>query len=436
MGILFGHGGHRSGPSHLGLICSENHEGIVPSTLRLLPDLQSVSWTQVPISNLRALDLDATFRLNHGDDLPIASSNRVINGQHRPPLEEEATRIADSWKGPHSCEERYCVWSNTGFSGQGMSIVTTMANHQRVERLPKVTARLEGASSHFLLAAVPGKGLGLIATRKIRRGERIMAVQPAILVHLKFIEESELEDQYRLLELAVNKLPTARKDSFMAQAGDLGGHRISDVIFTNSFQMSLGEEDGFHLGNFPEVSRFNHDCRPNVAFYIDNNLTHHTHAVRDIHPGEELSISYLDSFQARSVRQERARASWGFSCSCSQCSLSKTEADASDARLFSIYQIENEISDFSNQEASPALVERLISLYREERLEFRIAGAYTIAALKYNLFGKAKLAKKYAELAVEAGIIENGPDAADVRAMRELADDPKGHWSWNQKPRR
>lgn len=80
------------------------------------------------------------------------------------------------------------------------------------------------------------------------------------------------------------------------------------------------------------------------------------------------------------------------------------------------------------------MIKEYVSLYRKERLEYKMAEAYTLAALNYNLFGKADMVKKYALLAVEAGLIESGPDAADVQQMKIIADDPKSHWSWNMKP--
>ncbi|KAI0125788.1 hypothetical protein BJ170DRAFT_447834 [Xylariales sp. AK1849] len=337
-------------------------------------------------------------------------------------------------QGPHKCIGKYCVWFKSEFSGQEMAIITTSENSQRIGRPSFAKPNTHLSSSHFRMTQIPGKGVGMIAARTIHRGEQIVAARPVMLVHRQLIDELALEDQHRLLETAMDQLPPTRQQQFLAQAGEVGGHEIEDIMFTNSFQISLGQGYSQHFGNFPEVSRYNHDCRPNVAFYIDQNLTHHTHAIRDIQAGEELTISYLDSFRARSVRQERARASWGFSCTCPQCSLPKAEADASDARLYSIYQVENQAADYSNENTTPAMVEDLIRLYKAERLDFKIGDAYTIAALNYNLFGMVEMAKMYAKLSLEQGLLEHGPDALDREAMRILMDDPKGHWSYNRRP--
>jgi len=119
----------------------------------------------------------------------------------------------------------------------------------------------------FVERALPGKGLGLVAKRPIRRGELVMVEAPAMLVQKRVLEDSS--GRYiGSLDLAARSLPAARRKAFMRQgrAGDgEGGYRILDILLTNSFQLSLageGEAAGFHYGNYPNASRINHDCRP------------------------------------------------------------------------------------------------------------------------------------------------------------------------------
>ncbi|KAI0596285.1 hypothetical protein F4775DRAFT_585073 [Biscogniauxia sp. FL1348] len=338
----------------------------------------------------------------------------------------------DVWIRTQDCVDQYCVYSNKGLYGQGMAVVTNSQSQRLIEQSQNSTVHIGLGEPKYRVAQIPGKGNGLVANGTIRRGEPIITSKPALLVHQGVFGELDLEDIYQLLESAVENLPKARKASYLAQAGKMGGHRIVDILFTNSYQMNVGDHESFHhYGNFPAASLFNHDCRPNLAFYIDENLTYHTHAIRDIKPGEELTVSYLDPFEPRAARQERTRHSLGFSCSCSLCSAPPKEADASDARLRSIKRIEDELGDFGSQLASPALIEKLVALYERERLAFKMSGAYTLAALNYNLLGLAEPAQRYAKLAVEAGRLENGPDASDVREMQELSDDPTAHWTWD-----
>ena len=167
-----------------------------------------------------------------------------------------------------------------------------------------------------------------------------------------------------------------------------------------------------------------------VAFYIDAHLTHRTHAARDIQPGEELTIAYIDISGTRAARQARIHQAWGFECSCSHCSTSPEDSKASDSRLAEIETIETQLGDFHSNQASQMMIVRLLQLCERERLYTRMAGAYTLAAMNYNLFGNWKAAKKYAGLAVQAGNIEYGPNA-DVIEMQDLERNPRGHWTWN-----
>ncbi|KAH8893841.1 SET domain-containing protein [Thozetella sp. PMI_491] len=357
-----------------------------------------------------------------------------------PQLEANNTTLLDPdavWEGPHSCAGVFCVYSNWAFAaGKGVVVISTARSAEAIAKLPafrSVATRFTSHDDLFRLTEVPGKGLGLVAQRPIRRGLPIMARSPTVIAHRRIVDELSQDEQERLLEAAVARLPGATRTTFLAQMGHFGGHRIRDIIFTNSFELGLPVEDGHHFANFPEASRFNHDCRPNVAFYMDADLTHRTHVVRDIAAGEELTISYVNAFRVRAVRQARAERSWGFGCTCAHCSLPAPLANASDNRLFRIYEIETELADWKSKIDADA-IELLMSLYAQERLlESHAADAYTLAALNYNALGREVLAVKYALLSLEQGVLENGPAAPDVAAMVSLLEAPRSHWSWRKR---
>lgn len=344
------------------------------------------------------------------------------------------------WDGPRHCTRQYCVYSNRQFSG-GIVVITDSKNAEQISRLPDVTSLHQpaGQPPPFYATEIPGKGTGLVANRTIRRGEPIMTWQPTFMIHRRLTEDLSAEELRHVLDAALLRLPAQRRRAFSRQLGQFGGHRVSDILLTNSFQMNVGGgdggggEEGHHLGNFPDVSRLNHDCRPNLAFRIDEQLAHHTYAVRDVAIGEELTISYMNPFETHAVRQQHILQSWGFKCACPHCSMSEGGVKESDARLYEIDEIEAELGDFSSRKASLKMVQRLLRLYELERLDAKIHGAYVLAALNYNLFGDAKNAKKYAELAVQAGVVEFGPDAEDVKAMRALAANPRQHFTWRRR---
>lgn len=372
------------------------------------------------------------------DDICSSGSDHsrqdIVTGHHgRPSSNPSISSNQTGWDGPKHCVGEYCVYSNRQFAG-GIVVITNRENARRISKFPEVAVPRPGPPP-FYATEIPGKGTGLVANQTIKRGEPIMTWQPTFMIHRKLTDDVAPEDLRYILDAALVKLPAPRRRAFLRQLGQFGGHRVSDILLTNAFQMDVGGEgaEGHHLGNFPDVSRFNHDCRPNVAFRIDDQLTHRTHAVRDIKAGEELTLSYMNPFETHAVRQQHIMGSWGFQCTCPHCSMAEKDIQESDARLHEIDEIEAELGDFTSSKASIKMVERLLELYRKERLDSKVHGPYVLAALNYNLFGDASKARKYANMAVEAGIIEYGEDADDVEAMRILAKDPKGHFTWRER---
>ncbi|KAK3312314.1 hypothetical protein B0H66DRAFT_570413 [Apodospora peruviana] len=344
------------------------------------------------------------------------------------------------WEGPVDCLSSYCIFFNSGFAnGRGIVAITTTAN---VDKLKSIDVAI--TSSHdttvtgdaYTVSEVAGKGLGMIASTPLRRGDTIMQKTPALLVHRGFLESiPPSQAQRNLLDAAAELIPSPLKEGFFDQMAHMGGqvHKIVDIMGTNSFQMDLGGQDGHHYGNYPEVSRYNHDCRPNVVFYIDKEtLMHTTTVVRQVKPGEELTISYLDPLKPRAHRRHRAHLAWGFGCACPQCSLPDKEADKSDERLEEIARIEAQLADIYDKKVNVKMLKRLAALYEEERLEAKVANGYTMIALNANMLGQEKMAKEYAARAREAVLLEHGPadTGGDAAAMADLARDPKGHFTW------
>ncbi|KAK1972407.1 SET domain-containing protein [Colletotrichum sublineola] len=375
-----------------------------------------------------------------------ALARLATNGTTEPPKKKKKDiwRSDEGWYGPHACAGAYCSYSRPSFAGgRGIVLVTTPFSAEEASHLPAFAAESiagEGDGDLFRIVEMPGKGLGLVANQPIRRGQRIMTQPPAVVVHRRFIDDIETEGQYRVLEDAVAHLPEATRAMFMAQMGQAAAHRstgqrVHDIMHTNSFELGLRITDGHHFGNYPEVSRFNHDCRPNVAFYIDDSdLRHYTHAVRDIQPGEELTISYVDSLSARVVRQDRAQRNWGFGCACAHCSLPEPFARASDERLTRMWEIEQQLSHWNGETVDEEMIERLVSLYRQEQLDqSHGADAFRLAALNYNSLGMEAEALEHARFAEEQLLLERGPRSRQVEDMRDLMRDPRTHYSWRQR---
>jgi hypothetical protein len=270
-----------------------------------------------------------------------------------------------------------------------------------------------------------------------------MTWTPVLYIHKGVLDDKETtkEKQQMLLEAALGLLPDETRDKFLSQKGNTGKHHsIKDLIIAHGFDSVLGAApDGTSLGNhwanFPEAAGFEHDCRPNTAFYLDDSQAHHTTVVRKIEKGEPLSISYIDPFKPWQERQEWHKSWRGSRCPCEQCTgggdLDKIQE--SDARLAEIRSIESDMADSDTRDMSVDTIDHLLGLYKKERLEVRLSDAYGLAALNYNNLGYLKRAQKYGRLAVQAGIIERGEGSNDVIAMQIFLKDPVGHYSWQRR---
>ncbi|KAL2154628.1 hypothetical protein VTH82DRAFT_3304 [Thermothelomyces myriococcoides] len=385
-------------------------------------------------------------------------------------------KLPSPWEGPEQCQAGFCLFSNPE-AGGGLSMITTPKIAHLVATSYEVPESIGIEPEAFYEAEIPGKGVGLIANRTIRKGEVIMQRSPALLIqsgpHIDFEPGRRLE----LYEAAVDRLPEPKRSQFLRQMGET----VYEKVEKNSFRVFLdgNRQHSIHIGLFPDVSKFNHDCRPNVHYRISG-LTHTTVAVRDIPAGEELTISYIYGLKPRAERLEQL-SDWGFTCSCSQCAVSEREAGASDNRIRQIKMLEDEIEDLVTKDAPrgrqqqnrrnnnnrsssssspessskegggqeestdtataeaasastsvlrPELGAKLVELYREERLDAYISPALTRAALLYSMFGHEDRAREYAAEAVGALEREKGPRAGDLGPMRALARDPRSHWSW------
>jgi hypothetical protein len=117
----------------------------------------------------------------------------------------------------------------------------------------------------FVSRLIPGKGRGLVATQRIRRGQRIMLQPPSVIASFAAMDELSRADLEDLLEEAVSYLPPSVQQRFYRQMGRSGAGNALDIIETNGFDIKIPgirDEDGHHTGNWIDVSLFNHDCRP------------------------------------------------------------------------------------------------------------------------------------------------------------------------------
>ncbi|CAG9808176.1 unnamed protein product [Chironomus riparius] len=96
-----------------------------------------------------------------------------------------------------------------------------------------------------------------------------------------------------------------------------------DAIYSR-FNDTVGEFlDNEGSGLYVQQSKFNHSCQPNAQIIFPNsNSTLNVVALQDIHPEEEICISYIDECmlsRSRHSRQKYLKENYLFRCECEKC---------------------------------------------------------------------------------------------------------------------
>ncbi|KAK6865229.1 hypothetical protein PG990_005327 [Apiospora arundinis] len=357
-------------------------------------------------------------------------------------------QLPPSWvRGNHcinSGRTKYCAFTKPSFSSnEGISLITTP---KRVSKLATGilsdkkdhTQTPQHSASFYEDAEIPGKGIGLMATKPIRAGQRIMTRTPAVMIDRSALDTLSEDESIALLVQGVEALPEVHRNRYL----NLTTHmtvvdrqmKISQIFAVNSFRTGVGDQEADFHSVFTEISRLNHDCRPNCVYYFDpETLSNKVYAVRDIMVGEEITVSYIDGFQTSTARRERLHEHWGFACGCPACTAEPYLMAESDSRIEQILHLWGELDDYSptsTKAPTPEKAELLIELYRLERLEGRLQEAYYRAAIEYLGVGKIAPAMKYARLCIDSGLKFKGPGKPFITSMEDILRDPKGHKYW------
>ncbi|KAF2800890.1 hypothetical protein K505DRAFT_344877 [Melanomma pulvis-pyrius CBS 109.77] len=204
-------------------------------------------------------------------DLQIESGEYFLGKQARERKEREERDAKMKDKMEKKRKERglgskLCVYTIASFSnGRGISIFTTPKIAEDFANLPAfldaaAMDQINAYSGAWYTQELPGKGIGMLAKKTLKFGDRVTAYTPALLAYL----EGELPtlEREKYFRLAVSQLPDATRDRFLQLATVYGDPRIrvQDIVKANTFQLELGGHN--HLAVFPETSRLNHACAP------------------------------------------------------------------------------------------------------------------------------------------------------------------------------
>ncbi|KAI1483512.1 SET domain-containing protein [Daldinia eschscholtzii] len=334
------------------------------------------------------------------------------------------------WTHPPECVDskkkpgvRYCVYSNSQHGNGGISLITTPETAASTVEILNDSGYTHlkhfvnsSAEPAYEVADIPGKGKGVVATRHIKRAEAIMADWAALIVGLDFPTSITRAEGYRLLHKAVDQLADPDRVLSLAYSSAFSGDIVEDILRTNSFSFTLADES--HMALYPDVSRVNHACRPNSYIrFTPSTLAVSVVALRDIKPGEEITITYVPLGNTRDERQE-ALQKWGFECTCSLCTASKTEIAVSDYRRAKIKALRREVMKAVEEwdgTRAVKLTHEVLELMKAEDLSPLYSSQYEIMARLYWKAKDKKTATKYAQMSIDVlvdqGYLEDSPNS-------------------------
>ncbi|KAI0090418.1 hypothetical protein BDY19DRAFT_940095 [Irpex rosettiformis] len=297
-------------------------------------------------------------------------------------------------------------------------------------RLPLSKARLvamvvnnaSSSGSKILIRDVPGKGKGIITRQYFSKGDIVLAERPlftqsitrsnaTVLAALALCTPYEQESFYRLHNCHGSRYPA-----------ELG------IFETNVLPCGSNDTHG-HIaqqgGIFLFAARFNSSCVPNVNNRWDPDRGQVVfRALRDISPGEELSIGYGKLLATRDERREELKRKFNFKCRCEACALEGQALAFSDERRQVLHELYSaHMQEAAGDDPMQGIGEAMFALkcLREEQLpvyesSFYFSGFHFCAAV--SDLSSAAVWAKYAQ---EASRVAFGIQAA-VRWSQLVAD--------------
>ena len=240
----------------------------------------------------------------------------------------------------------------------GALFVASFASAQR-QRTRLQAMQANGAEGEFInknlmVRNVGPKGLGVVATAPLARGELLLEEAPLLVFQNQSFEVifGDLQDvltddrSFDLWEASLT-------ETVESQCGGEAARQFWDLADTcsePSCKTALGIArtnalglDADSAGLFLFLSRFNHSCRPNVhhSWQEDRGLQV-LRASCSIAANEELCISYLSLLALCSPTRERLGEisdRFGFDCECSACSAGVRRMRDSDWRRERLSQL-------------------------------------------------------------------------------------------------
>ena len=223
-------------------------------------------------------------------------------------------------------------------------------------------------NDYYEIRPIPGKGYGCFALKPIKRGTRILADPPLLVVPIAEYYQPDIQaafdklsptDQalYFSLHSANGQDPanwprqvhpsvTAREHQrILEQHNARVGKEPSliSIFQTNCMEMENG------AAVFPNAARFNHSCNPNACFTWNPAIGKETiHIMNDVKQDDQITLAYCDMTHDKMLRRWELKH-YGFLCDCPACdddSNPRSFASQSAARRYRLMELQKETKHF------------------------------------------------------------------------------------------
>lgn len=164
---------------------------------------------------------------------------------------------------PYCVEETsYCVFTGRGVSiidegrAGSASVVPAVSSLAQLLASPAAPAPAESRQKPppYEVRDIPGKGKGVVATRKISRGEVFMVDDAAIVADSQFPRRVRRDQGRLLLWEAFARLPAADSVLSLARSSPNPASvpAVEDILKTNSFSVDIGGKG--YMALFPKIA--------------------------------------------------------------------------------------------------------------------------------------------------------------------------------------
>lgn len=222
-------------------------------------------------------------------------------------------------------------------------------------------------------------GLGMIASRNIKRGELILAEKPLIKIkqnvpklqlsiHIEDqVSKLNYQDKEKIFELHDNQIPKS----------------LVGIFKTNGYM--LGKKSLF-CGLFYTMARMNHSCLPNATHHwVESENLQKVFALKDISLGEEIYTSYINLYEDTLGRKRILKKSFNFDCTCELCVKESSDMEKSDERRKKLKDLNNIRPRMGLNDPNMFLSKKkiMLQLLKEEEIEY---DAYCVHKIAYDIF--------------------------------------------------